>query len=63
MLTPREEQVLECVARGLQDKAIASLLDISRKTVRTHLQSIFLKTGCRNRTAVTRWYLQSQDQY
>lgn len=58
MLTPREEQVLECVARGLQDKAIGSLLGISRKTVRTHLQSIFLKTGCRNRTAVTRWYFQ-----
>lgn len=58
MLTPREDQVAACVARGLQDKAIASLLGISRKTVRTHLQSIFRKTGCRNRTALTRWYLQ-----
>lgn len=59
MLTPRETEVLEHVALGLQDKAVASRLGISRKTVRTHLQSIFRKTDCRNRTAATRWYLRN----
>jgi len=37
------------VARGLKNKDIASQLSISENTVKRHLQSIFNKTGARDR--------------
>src|SRR6187399_1786416 len=39
-LTPREIQVLELVAEGLPNKAIAARLDISDQTVKFHVSSI-----------------------
>ncbi len=42
-LTPREMEVLEALARGLSNEAIAKELVISQKTVKTHLGSIFSK--------------------
>ena len=48
-LTPRERQVLELLAEGLSDKAIASEMGISVETVRTHLVSVFGKLGATSR--------------
>ena len=48
-LTPREQQVLELVERGLKNKDIASALDIRPGTVKIHLKHIFEKTGVRGR--------------
>lgn len=45
MLTDREREVLEMVADGYRTKEIARLLHISAKTVDTHKQNIFKKTG------------------
>jgi DNA-binding NarL/FixJ family response regulator len=42
-LTPREEEVLRALARGLRNEEIARELVISEKTVKTHLTSIFGK--------------------
>jgi DNA-binding NarL/FixJ family response regulator len=42
-LTSRESQVLECFAKGLSREEIASLLGISRATLRTHVQNILRK--------------------
>lgn len=61
MLTLREKEVMELVAYGLRDKTIAAELEISRKTVRAHLQAIFRKLECNNRTAATRAYLRDID--
>jgi DNA-binding NarL/FixJ family response regulator len=44
-LTSRESQVLECFAKGLSREEIASLLGISRATLRTHVQNILRKLG------------------
>jgi DNA-binding NarL/FixJ family response regulator len=44
-LTSREEQVLDCFAQGLTRPQIASLLGISRATLRTHVQNILGKLG------------------
>jgi DNA-binding NarL/FixJ family response regulator len=49
-LTRRETQVLELVADGLSNKAIAGVLGVSDETVKFHLASIFGKLGASNRT-------------
>jgi DNA-binding NarL/FixJ family response regulator len=54
-LTPREQSVLEHLARGLGNKQIAAQLGISERTVKFHVSSVFTKLGAANRTeAVTR---------
>jgi DNA-binding NarL/FixJ family response regulator len=53
-LTPREIQVLELLAEGLPNKAIAARLDISDQTVKFHVSSICGKLGAANRTAAVR---------
>jgi DNA-binding NarL/FixJ family response regulator len=42
-LTPREREVLELIARGERNSAIAEKLVISDKTVRNHITNIFSK--------------------
>jgi DNA-binding NarL/FixJ family response regulator len=42
-LTPREHEVLELIAQGLNNNEIAGRLVISEKTVRNHITSIFSK--------------------
>ena len=53
-LTHREIQVLELLAEGLPNKAIASRLGISDQTVKFHVSSISGKLGAANRTDAVR---------
>ena len=53
-LTPREIEVLERVAEGLPNKAVAQRLGISDQTVKFHLTSISGKLGATNRTDAVR---------
>jgi len=54
MLTPREIEVLEMMAEGLGNKAIAARLGISPHTVKFHIASVFAKLNVESRTeAVT----------
>ena len=48
-LTTREHQVLERVAQGLDNAAIARQLGISEKTVRNQVSTIFSKLGVNSR--------------
>lgn len=48
-LSERERQIAYYVARGLKNKDIGQALTISENTVKRHLQSIFTKTGSRDR--------------
>ena len=49
-LTPREQGVLEHLARGLGNKQIAAQLGISERTVKFHVSAVFTKLGAANRT-------------
>jgi DNA-binding NarL/FixJ family response regulator len=53
-LTAREVQVLELLAEGLPNKAIAERLGISDQTVKFHVSSISGKLGAANRTDAVR---------
>ena len=48
-LSERERQIAMLIARGLRNRDIATELQISENTVKRHLQSIFNKTGTRDR--------------
>jgi len=53
-LTVREAQVLNLLADGLTNKAIAARLGLSDETVKFHLAAIFGKLGASNRTDAVR---------
>ncbi|MTV37828.1 response regulator [Duganella radicis] len=53
-LTPRERQILDCLARGDSNKGIARSLDLAESTVKIHVQSVLkkLKLSSRVQAAV-----------
>jgi DNA-binding NarL/FixJ family response regulator len=53
-LTSREREVVRLVAQGLPNKAIASRLSISPRTVEGHLNHVFDKVGASSRSALVR---------
>jgi DNA-binding NarL/FixJ family response regulator len=50
VLSPREQEILSQVARGLRYKEIADTLYISTDTVRTHLRNVYRKLQVRSAT-------------
>ena len=49
-LTPREMDVLSCIAKGFSNQDIAQALFVSEKTVKNHLTNIFRKLNVNDRT-------------
>jgi DNA-binding NarL/FixJ family response regulator len=49
-LSPRENDVLRCLVRGLANKEIADFLGLAEPTIKMHLVSLFEKLGARDRT-------------
>ncbi|HEX6417374.1 MAG TPA: response regulator transcription factor [Acidimicrobiales bacterium] len=54
-LTPREREVLRLLARGYTYKEIARRLEVSVKTVETHVSSVLRKLQLSSRHELTRW--------
>ncbi|NOK58542.1 MAG: hypothetical protein GFH27_549279n348 [Chloroflexi bacterium AL-W] len=50
-LSVRELEILECVATGMTNKAIAAKLNLSWTTIKWHLEQIYHKLQVTNRTA------------
>jgi DNA-binding NarL/FixJ family response regulator len=59
-LSEREMQILALLAEGFANKEIATRLDISNATVRTHLMHIYDKLHVRCRTEAAAKYLRSK---
>jgi DNA-binding CsgD family transcriptional regulator len=57
-LTAREQDILERVLAGSNNREIASALEISRATVKWHMHNIFAKTNTGNRESLLRLALQ-----
>lgn len=54
-LTPSEEKVFREVVQGLTNKEIGTRLQISPRTVQTHLSSIMAKLNLENRSQIVRF--------
>jgi pimeloyl-ACP methyl ester carboxylesterase/DNA-binding CsgD family transcriptional regulator len=50
MLTPRESEILRCVAVGMTNQAIAEQLFVSVRTVERHMGNMYEKLGLRGRS-------------
>jgi DNA-binding NarL/FixJ family response regulator len=57
-LTPREREVLRLIARGYAYKEVARDLEISVKTVETHVSAVLRKLQLSNRHQLTRWAME-----
>ena len=59
-LTQTELKVVQFVARGLANKDIADELNVSQRTVESHVSNMLGKTGLHNRTELARWAIENQ---
>lgn len=60
-LTNREYEVLSLVVKGHSDKEIGRTLNISTRTVQTHVRRIYTKFGVNNRVGATAKFLEKRD--
>ncbi len=58
-LTPREQDVLRLIAKGMNNCEIAERLQISRKTVEKHICRVFATIGVKSRTEAALWLRES----
>lgn len=56
-ISPAEGRVLSLVLEGSSNGEIAAQLGLSRRTVESHIGTMFEKTGCRNRSQLLLWGL------
>jgi DNA-binding NarL/FixJ family response regulator len=57
-LTPREQEVLEHIARGYLYKEVAQMLGVSPRTIETHVSAVLRKLHLSNRHQLARWATQ-----
>ncbi len=61
-LTIREQQILELLSEGLQNKIIADRLALSEHTVKVHVHNLIRKLRVHNRTQAAAVYRNTKDQ-
>lgn len=59
LLSPREMEIVELIAKGLSNKEIGERLFITNGTIRNHISTILEKTGLEHRTQIAVHYLNS----
>jgi DNA-binding NarL/FixJ family response regulator len=58
-LTPTELKVVQYVARGLANREIAEQMNVSQRTIESHVSNMLGKTGLHNRTELARWAIET----
>ena len=58
-LTPTELKVVQFVARGMANREIAGELNVSQRTIESHVSNMLGKTGLHNRTELARWAIEN----
>jgi DNA-binding NarL/FixJ family response regulator len=58
-LTPTELRVVQFVARGMANREIALELQVSQRTIESHVSNMLGKTGLHNRTELARWAIEN----
>jgi DNA-binding NarL/FixJ family response regulator len=53
-LTRREQTILDMLAHGMRNREISEELEITERTVKFHVSSLFTKLGAGNRTEAVR---------
>jgi non-specific serine/threonine protein kinase len=61
VLTRREREIADLIARGLSNKEIASALVIARRTAEGHVEHILIKLGFTSRAQVAAWATAQRD--
>lgn len=59
-LTPTEQRVITLVAQGMGNRDIALQLEVSQRTVESHVSNMLAKTGLHNRTELARWAIETK---
>ncbi len=58
-LTPTELKVVQLVAQGMANREIAERLNVSQRTIESHVSNMLNKTNLHNRTELARWAIES----
>ncbi len=58
-LTPTELKVVNLVAQGMANREIAKQLNVSQRTIESHVSNMLNKTSLHNRTELARWAIES----
>jgi DNA-binding NarL/FixJ family response regulator len=58
-LTPTELRVVQLVAQGMANREIAEKLNVSQRTIESHVSNMLNKTNLHNRTELARWAIES----
>jgi DNA-binding NarL/FixJ family response regulator len=61
-LTKRQGEVVQLLALGFSNRAIAERLEISESTVKVHIRAIMAQNGASNRTQIVAHFLKSTPQ-
>ena len=60
--TPAETTVVQLLLEGLSNRAIASRLVVSIRTVESHISNALDKSGCRSRLELSMWWLRTHEE-
>jgi two-component system, NarL family, response regulator LiaR len=60
LLSPREAQILQLIARGLTNRTIAREIGIAPRTADQHVHNLFVKAGVRSRAEAVRYALEHE---
>ncbi|MCS6815431.1 MAG: response regulator transcription factor [Cyanobacteria bacterium] len=59
-LTPTEIKVVHFVAQGMANREIAEEMNVSQRTIESHVSNMLGKTGLHNRTELARWAIENK---